>query len=69
MGIPQRGIMTEEYKRLLVEAHELCDFFTGTYAEEVIGNAINTHDPELLRIVLKEYQSQRQLIEEQAQEA
>lgn len=61
--------MSEEYKRLLEEAHELCEFFTGTYAEEVISNAINTHDPELLRIVLKEYQSQRQLIEEQLEQS
>lgn len=57
--------MSEEYKTLLKKAQELADFFEGTYAAETISNAVNTHDKELLRIILNEFQSHKQLIEQE----
>ena len=48
-------------------ARELMDFFAGTYAVETIEKAIESRDDEILKLVVQEYASQKQLIEEEEQ--
>lgn len=56
--------MDKEHDKLLEDAHELVDFFLGTYAEQTLTKAIESGDKELLRITVSEFMSQRQLIED-----
>lgn len=56
-------------EQLMSEARRLQDFFLGTYAEDTLEAAIKSKDLELLELAVKEMSSQRQLIEEQEDEA
>lgn len=52
------------YKSYLVRARELQEFFTNTYVERVLEDAIKSENEELLRITVNQYESDRWQIEQ-----
>lgn len=51
-------------KALVKEARELQDFFTNTYAEQALEDAISTGNNDVIRAVISEFRDKRWVIEE-----